>query len=120
MNDFLKTNTSSSFNKHLKNLCPWENHPEYQRLTFDSGAQILEEKWNKYIGRSKHIIDKPNLDYSKKVLKSSTGNFVSHYHVSKDLPNSLPLGTQHRLNQHREWLKKFKANSDFKNSSIFF
>ena len=127
MNQLLRTNLSGG-SLRLKQSGPWENLSAYHKLTFDSGTQMLEDKWNQYIGNdSCQIIDKPSFVFSKKLQKSSTSNlnpnggYVNTVGLVKNnSSSSLPAGTQQRLNQHREWLKKFKANTDFKNSSIFF
>lgn len=120
MSHLLKSDNLAGSTIKVKQQVPWENLSAYHRLTFDSGTELLQEKWHQYIGESAHMIGKPSFEFSKKLQKSPSNSMGYASNLSRAPGNTLPLGTQQRLNQHREWLKKFKANSDFKNSSIFF
>ena len=102
----------------------WENLSAYHRLTLDSGTKLLEEKWSQYMGESGHGKKFRPIATANTTIAATNGsvkNYVLNFKGNSN--NGLPVGTQQRLNHHRDWLKKFKADSDFKNnssSSIFF
>ena len=92
----------------------WKNSQAYQKLTFESGTKLLDEKWNKYIGDSSQML----MPKKKSASTSTTNKYLSSSLIlgsNKTLSNiGLPVATQQRLNQHREWLKKFKQDTDIK------
>lgn len=85
----------------------WQNNPAYYRLTYEQGTKMLNDKWNQYIGFDSMIrkIDQ-NQFLTNFSLNNTTANALNYF------PNqvSLPLSTQNRLNQHREWIRQFKAS----------
>lgn len=102
----------------IRQLGAWENSPAYHKLTFESGTKVLDEKWDKYIGDNPILAQKktsssaqPNKYLSSSLVLTSNNNIKS---------SALPMATQQRLNQHREWLKKFKAETDYKQSHFKF
>lgn len=138
----------------------WEKLPAYQKLTYESGTKLLDQKWNQYLGSSTmnpnniNNSTSPNLKLSKTLNLLSTSKSgtavnappppanASFYPTDSSAPvasmpmgntvgvggstaflnftNSikLPASTQQRLNQHREWIKKFKAEIDYNNNKI--
>ncbi len=94
----------------------WKNSQAYQKLTFESGTKLLDDKWNKYVGASSQILlpKKKNTSASTTTNKylSSSLILASSNNTSNNI--GLPVATQQRLNQHREWLKKFKQETDIK------
>lgn len=130
-----RSNIGGDSSSHMmKQSGPWENLAAYHKLTFDAGTNMLEDKWHQYIGESSPLAMNDTaskgspFSLSKKLQKSNTynpnhrgyGSILGGLAKNNTSSSLLPSGTQQRLNQHREWLKKFRANSDFKNSSIFF
>ncbi len=95
----------------------WANSTAYHKLSFDSGSSKLNEKWNTYIGNKIRPIDRAQSNQSIKPAMTSFGtstiqpssNLFSN--SPSNLKITLPASTIHRLNQHKEWLKKFKAQS---------
>lgn len=103
----------------IKINASWQNSPAYQRLTLDSGTRILDQKWNQYIGNTYIPPSRTGLLSNTFKLTSGGGKaplnnmITSSGSVSSSVNITLPESTKYRLNQHREWLKKFKAESDF-------
>ena len=114
----------------------WESSPAYHRLTLDSGTRALDEKYNQYMFAGNSTIGRRvgngsggctnTLKLNKRMAampgSASLGvNTGSTLTLATSLngkvfglgPVSLPESTQYRLNQHRDWLKKFKADLDF-------
>lgn len=137
----------------------WEKSPAYQKLTYEAGQKLLDQKWNQYIGylsQSAAATSSPastinNVRLSKTLnalasataaakkpsvvlqsqsapqhhtpppssssslsLSNGAAGFVTAYATSITLPAS----TQTRLNQHREWIRKFKADVDLNNNTL--
>jgi hypothetical protein len=109
----------------------WEKSPAYQKLTYDAGAKLLDQKWSQYIGylnqsatSAATVTQNAKLSKTLNMIAAATSakknaavnlganNYVTAYATTITLPAS----TQHRLNQHREWIKKFKADVDFNNN----
>lgn len=99
----------------------WETSSAYHKLTHDSNSRLLNEKWSKYIGNYEPIHEKynsvslinslranrtPVSSIANQQQKRTTGSASS----VNGLNSSLPVSIQQRLNEHREWLRKFKAD----------
>ena len=89
----------------------WENMPAYHKLTFEAGAKMLDDKWRKYIGDSSLTSTSRFLTPKKKNSKLSSSLIFGSNNELTVGANPLPVATQQRLNHHREWLKKFKAET---------
>ena len=84
----------------------WETSPTYHKLTYDSNNKILNEKYSKYIGSDNDKFQSTSLINS---LHSPVKQNNRSTNVNS-LSSSLPTGIQQRINEHREWLRKFKAD----------
>lgn len=137
----------------------WEKSPAYQKLTYEAGQKLLDQKWNQYIGYlsqsaaatslggggglaggsgslgggSIGSINNARLTKTLNALASASAAkkpFLSQPHqlsTSVATPGyvtayattiTLPAATQSRINQHREWIRKFKADVDLNNNSL--
>ena len=100
----------------------WENSPAYHKLTFESGNKLLDQKWNQYLGTlntggtlSSNSLNKFSKTLnSVQTLKKSNSSYYPTSRFNSTI--TLPESTQARLAQHREWLKKFKADNEFSNN----
>lgn len=72
------------------NTYSWENSPHYSKLAFKNNVEKLNNKWATYVGNS---------------VRSS-----NDFNSAKLSQEKLPTGTIRRLEEHREWLKKFRAD----------
>lgn len=97
--------------KAIKTVGPfvhsWQANPAYYRLTYEQGTKMLNDKWNQYIG------------FDSMLRKIDQSQLVTNYNLNNTAPSSfsyfpgqvtIPLSTQNRLNQHREWIRQFKAS----------
>lgn len=116
------TSTLTPMNKVINGA--WENSTAYHKLTFESGTRMLDEKWNQYMADNNVKLSKTlnNQSISKrynsapsKQQNQFTSGLVT-YNRSNQI--TLPASTQQRLNQHREWLKRFKADTDLNNNNL--
>jgi hypothetical protein len=88
----------------------WETSPTYHKLAYDSNNKLLSEKYSKYIGDYESINDK---FHSTSLMNSLRTPIKQNNHPTvtrNSLSSSLPTGIQQRINEHREWLRKFKAD----------
>ena len=98
---------TSNLNSQFKTT--WESSPAYHRLAYDSGTRMLDEKWNQYMGANGSLSNKlrPPLTTSVATDLRSISKIIDYTTSTSKLPES----TQHRINQHRDWLKRFKADN---------
>ena len=86
----------------------WENSPAYHKLTYESGTRLLDEKWNQYMGDS--INSTKNMSRTLNSMKPSNSLNSLNNRFSNATTVTLPESTKQRLNNHRDWLKRFKAD----------
>jgi hypothetical protein len=85
----------------------------YNKLAYENDSRLLNEKLNKYFGDSGYGLNtmpRYFVDSSQgKYRKSASVAAAKTSKVTGDI-GGLPEGVRQRLNDHREWLKRFKQD----------
>jgi hypothetical protein len=110
----------------------WETSPTYHKLTYDSNNRLLNEKWSKYIGDFDNFHSTSLINSTRPAANRSSITSIHHQLQQQQqqqqhtrnlkssssingLSSSLPASIQQRINEHREWLRKFKADLMYSN-----